>query len=132
ARQEAVGMEFRFRPCARLRVCLRAWRTRPEGGDTGARAGGLQYWGRDRATHFRRRLLAGADMAVARSRRAADPAHRLAGGGGDRHLLAGRTYLCWLSAVVALWRWSFGPGHSMDTLSLFGLFAVTAMLVAYA
>jgi hypothetical protein len=25
-----------------------------------------------------------------------------------------------------------GAGHSMDTLSLFGLFAVTAMLVAYA
>ena len=101
ARQEAVDLEFRFRPCARLRVCLRTRRTRPEGGDTGARAGGFQCGGRDRAADFRRCLPAGADVAVARPRRAADPAHRLAGGGGDRHLLAGRTHLCWLSAVVA-------------------------------
>ena len=52
---------------------------------------------RDRAAAFRRRLPAGADVAVTRPRRAADPAHRLADGGRDRHLLAGRTHLCWLN-----------------------------------
>ena len=31
--QEAMDLEFRFRPCARLRICLRTWRTRPEGGE---------------------------------------------------------------------------------------------------